>query len=277
MPGRSELRIIIIGGGLGGMAVALALIQRGFEVEVYEQAAVFREVGAGLTLLPSAMRALHSLDVWEGVRQASSGSSAVALLHYQTGEMIAGVYNPDWGTHPADPGTGGHSYRPDVHRVLTDALRERAPQALHPGYRLVGIDQDAQGVTARFANGEEARACLLLGSDGIRSSVRALGFRPDARVFAGQVCFRFMLPVSGFERYLSAGRAAGYMGPGRSFLRYGVRNGTLLNCVALVQTDSWQREGWTTPASRKEVRRCRDDRQIVPQAGFRALLAPAFR
>jgi salicylate hydroxylase len=253
MPKYSGRRILIIGGGLGGTAVALALVQRGFEVGVYEQAPVFREVGAGLTLLPSAMRALDSLGVWEDVRQASSGSSAVALLHYETGEMIAGIYNPDWRAHPADRETGGHSYRPDVHRILTDALRERAPQALHPGYRLVGLQQDAEGVTARFANGEQAAADLLLGCDGIRSSVRSIAFCPDAPVFAGQVCFRFMIPVAGVERHLSAGRAAGYMGPGRSFLRYGVRNGTLLNCVALVQTDSWQREGWTTAAAREEV------------------------
>jgi salicylate hydroxylase len=253
MPSQAERRIVIIGGGLGGTAVALALAQRGFEVAVYEQAPVFREVGAGLTLLPSAMRALHSLGVWEAVRQASSGSSAVALLHYETGEMIAGIYNPDWQAHPADPHSGGHSYRPDVHRILVDALRTRAPQALHPGHRLVAINQDSAGVTARFANGEEVRGDLLLGSDGIRSTVRALRFQADAPVFAGQVCYRFMIPAGGVERYLSAGRAAGYMGPGRSFLRYGVREGHLLNCVALVQTDSWQREGWTTPASREEV------------------------
>ena len=245
--------VLIAGGGLGGLTAAIALLQRGFKVSVYEQAPELRELGAGLTLAATAMRVFESLGLWPRIREIATHGASVAFVHYQTGELLHGDFDLAWSRKPESPEQGAHAHRADVHALLVETVRALDPNALRLDKRLVGLEQDGGGVRARFADGEVAQGDLLIGADGVRSSVYRAAFRTDnPATFTGVMAIRCLMPRdAAVLPYLSAGRAVNYVGPGRNFHRYGVRDGAVLNCVALAVTDAWREEGWTNPCSRE--------------------------
>jgi salicylate hydroxylase len=250
----AEPKVLIVGAGLGGLAAAVALTRRGVRVEVYEQATALGEVGAGLTVSRGAQRVLAELGVLEDVRAQASLTQAMAFLHFRTGALLDGGYDRSDGT--ADDGRAGgvHIHRADLHRILTDTLARQAPGALRLGRRLVGLDDDGDRVTARFADGSAARGDIVVGADGLHSTVRGLLWGQAQPRFTGQVAFRCLIPGAVARPYLAAaGRAAVYFGPGRVFNRYTLRRGAIVNCVAIARTDRWREEGYTAPAAPEEL------------------------
>jgi salicylate hydroxylase len=250
---QTRQRVMIVGGGLGGATLALALLQRGFTVKVYEQAPALTEQGAGLTLPPSSMRVFNALGVWEAVRDITVKQDGGSYVHYKTGEILSYKPDYDWVKKPQKPDESGHSHRGAVHMVLVRAIRELAPDTFAPGHRLKGLTQTDTGVVAEFENGVSADGDIVVGCDGLHSVTHKILFGERKPRFTGVVAMRTMIPVT--ERvkpYLSGGRFLNYVGPTASFLRYGVMGGTLLNCVALVKTDRWQTEGWENKSSRAE-------------------------
>jgi salicylate hydroxylase len=105
----------------------------------------------------------------------------------------------------------------------------------------------------RFADGSSADSDLLIAADGIRSVIRHTLWGGGAPRFTGQVAWRCMIPIELAKPFMSAGRAAVYMGPDRIFNRYTLRGGALLNCVAIARSDAWRQEGWSTLADREEL------------------------
>ena len=165
--------ILIIGGGLGGLALAVGLAGRGFPVRVFEQARELREIGAGLTVSGGAMRALDWLGIGDIVRRRSERAANLPRLHYATGALIAGAYDvsalrDDGAPNPRDWKTR-HMHRADLHEALRERLFALDPDALALGHAFIGAEALADGVTARFANGETAQGRVLIGCDGSRS------------------------------------------------------------------------------------------------------------
>jgi salicylate hydroxylase len=232
-------KVLIVGAGLGGLTAAIALAQRGFPVAVYEQAKVLAEVGAGLTVSQSAQAALAAIGLMDEVSRIASRTPRMAFLHYSDGRLLAGAHDwTDGRGQPDSPPGGLHIHRADVHAMLVAKLAQIAPDALHLGHSLVGVEADA---TAIFASGARASADLLIGADG-------------APRFTGQTAYRFMLDRAQAGPHLdAAGRAAVYQGPGAVFNRYTLRGGELLNCVGIIQTESWTGDGWSTPATPQEM------------------------
>ena len=245
----SGATVLIIVGGLGGAAAALGLARRGFKVRVFEQSVALKEVGAGLTVGLGAIRSLHALGVGDAVRAASERAAKLALLHYQSGALMAGAM--DDGADFDDPAvwTTRHMLRADLHAILIDAVRALDPDAFALDHRFVAAEEDGDGVTATFANGAVARGDLLIGSDGLRSAVRAQLFGQKTPRFTGQVTWRCLLPMEIAAPFMSAGRSAIFIGPGRFFNRYSVRGKTLVNCVATAKTGIWSEEGWSVPST----------------------------
>jgi len=241
----------IIGAGLGGLTAALALMRDGHHVRVYEQAPVLGEVGAGITVSPGAGQGLASLGLEAELLAASAPIPDIAFAHYRTGELLAGRFERD---APLDRGfvTPRHIHRADLHAILLAAVRAMDPQAVVSAKRLVGAVPDPDGATAAFADGDAARADILIGADGARSSVRRLLFEDSSPQFAGQIAFRCLIPREIAAPCLSAGNAAVFLGPGRVFNRYLIRQGTLVNVIGLAQSDLWRNEGWNTPATPEE-------------------------
>jgi salicylate hydroxylase len=254
-------KVLIIGGGIGGLTAAIALIRRGFRVRVYEQAATLREVGAGLTLHRTAMRVFDDIGVWSQIREVATHGLNVAFVHYQTAELLHGAHDWTWSRKPESPEDGAHAHRAAVHTILVETVRSLDPDALTLSRRLTGVEQDASGVRALFEDGTTAEGDVLIGADGVRSSVYRSVFRIDnPATFTGVMAIRCMMPrTPELEPFLSGGRAVNYIGPRRSFIRYGIEDGRVLNCVALAQTDAWREEGWANACSPEEFLALYDD------------------
>jgi salicylate hydroxylase len=244
----SDTPILIVGGGLGGAALALGLARRGLPVRLFEQAETLGEIGAGLTVSGGAMRALHWLGVADAVRARSERAARLPLLHYRTGALIAGAYDESGGDDPPD-WTTRHMHRADLHDILVSALGALAPDALATGHRFARAQSGPDSVTAHFENGGSAEGSLLIGCDGLRSAVRAQMFGAEQPRFTGQVTWRCLIPIADAKPFMQAGRSAIFMGPARLFNRYTVRGGQVVNCVATARADVWRDEGWTTPST----------------------------
>lgn len=247
--------ILIAGAGLGGLTAAIALVQRGFAVDLFEQAPVLGEVGAGLTVSRSAQSVFAEIGILDRVRAIASLTSRIAFLHYRTGRMLTGAVDDSDGRWHADKPEGGiHIHRADMHALLAARFAELAPGRLHLGRRITGLTDASGPVRIAFADGGEMRGDLLIGADGVRSVVREHLWGEGAPRFTGQLAYRFMVPGDIAAPFLSeAGRAAVFLGPGRVFNRYTLRGGAIVNCVGITRSDAWTGEGWSTPADRGEM------------------------
>ncbi len=250
----SRARILIIGAGLGGLVAALALIDRGFDVELYEQAPELGEVGAGLTLSTGAQQVLRALGLMDRIAPFACPAARFPFLHYKTarlliGELDRGDGKPDDGIALVDR----QIHRADLHHVLASAFLERAPGRLHVNHRLVGIEENQQGVRAVFADGSIAYGDGLVAADGVRSSARGLLWGADAPRFTGQVAYRFLVDRTTAAPFMKLGRGAVFIGPQRTFNRYTLRAGDVVNCVGIAVSDTWVDDGWAVSAGRKSV------------------------
>lgn len=247
------MKILIIGAGLGGLVAGLALRQHGFDVEIHEAAPQLGEVGAGLTLSRGAQNVFRSLDIQDRVAALACRSSAFPFMHYRDGRLLAGAH--DYGDGGPDNGiadVGRQIHRADLHAVLVAAFAERGPPVVLD-HGLVGIDETPTSVTAKFSNGDVAGGDALIGADGVRSAVRAILWGSDSPRFTGQIAYRFLVPIDEARPFMSAGRGGVFLGPRRTFNRYTLRGGAIVNCVGIVATDEWVGEGWSTPAPREDI------------------------
>lgn len=183
-----NVKIAVVGGGIGGLGFALGLKQRGMDCDVYEAVPEVKELGVGITLLPHAMRELAALGVQDKL-EAVAIENLESVFFNRYGQFI---YKEPRGRHAgyALPELGIH--RGKLHRILYDeALARLGADRIHTGYRCVGVDQDENGATIRFADSatgvarEPVRADVVIACDGVRSAVRKQ-FYPDEKVaFAG--------------------------------------------------------------------------------------------
>ncbi len=215
----TERKALIVGAGIGGVTAAIALQQAGWTVRLLEQAPQLGEVGAGLTIGPSATRALESLGLGERLRAEADIPTRASVLHYQTLEPVV-----ERGDTAARVGEGGKTWfhqmhRADFHRMITDVVKAGDPDAVVLNSRLVGIEQDADSVTAFLADGRRETGDLLIGADGLRSATRGLLFEESPPNFTGQVAFRAMAPMAAVPGVLGDFESATLMGPNAIFTR----------------------------------------------------------
>lgn len=269
-------RIIIIGGGIGGLAAALALQRRGFRVVVYERAPEIREIGAGLIVTPNARRALNDLGVDKALAAASSCVPVMHTCDYATGAIVRAVQNEQIIRQHGVATLQVH--RADLHGLLMEAVRTNDPAALRPGHEFVELSQDQVGVSVTFANGASDHADVLIGADGNASAVRSFLFPGEATKFNGQVAFRALIPDELVPPSARQLQMAMHPGPRRYLLHYPLRGGCIMNLIGCGQSDSWAEEGWSIPATNDEFANAYSDfapdlvtliRNIPPGALFK--------
>ena len=243
-------RIIIIGGGIGGLAAGLALQQRDFKVVVYERSPEFREIGAGLIVTSNARRALRNLGVDDELEALSSSVLVRNTCNYATGEIIQEVSNAEIKRRFGFANLQVH--RGDLHNVLLDAMRNNDPHALVPAREFVSLEQDDTGVTVHFSDGSSDWADAVIGADGNASSVRSFLFPGEATRFNGQVAYRALIPNALVPEAIWNLQMAMHPAPKRYLLLYPLRHGRLLNLIGCGQASNWEEEGWAIPASNDE-------------------------
>lgn len=242
--------VLVAGGGIGGLTAALALLQRGFDVDVYEQAAELREVGAGLQISANGSRVLHELGVGAALRALACEAAGKEVRLWNTGQTwklfdLGAVSVERYGF----PYTT--VYRPDLLAVLADAVRREKPDAIHLNAKCTGFSQDKDGVALHFAGGE---ACgdVLVGADGVHSRVRQALFGADAPQFTGLMAWRGTIPMDRLPVRMRRLVGTNWIGPGAHVVHYPVHRGELMNFVGVVERDDWRVESWTARGTRAE-------------------------
>ena len=245
-------RIAVIGAGIGGLATALALLRRGLDVEVYEQAPQLGEVGAGIQISSNGTRVLYALGLEEALRRVQVLPSRRQIRHWSTGETwdwfeLGAVSAKRYGT----PHIMLH--RADLHALLVEAVGRLKPDAVHLARRCIGLTQSDRQVEIRFETGEVASAAYVIGADGIHSRVRECLFGPDRPQFTGVVAWRAVVPMQTLPSRLAQMVGSNWLGPRGHVLHYPVRRGELMNYISLVERDDWQIESWTVAGTRSEL------------------------
>jgi salicylate hydroxylase len=238
------MKIAIVGGGIGGLATALAMTQAGFKVTVHERSAQLLDLGAGITLAPNATRVLYHLGLGPTLEQTAVTPPKTEYRHYRTGAVIMRMITKDYRELYGSPYLRLHRW--DLQHAMITRLGEIAPGALRLGSSVERLESRGDNVTLTFADGHVETADVVVAADGIRSAIRETLFNPAPPEFTGFVAWRGLVDTAQLPQHLHESAVA--FGQGRHINRYLVRRGELLNFVAVAHRDQWEAEGWTIPA-----------------------------
>jgi 2-polyprenyl-6-methoxyphenol hydroxylase-like FAD-dependent oxidoreductase len=259
------LPVIVAGGGIGGLAAALALVRQGFSVKVLEQAPEIGEIGAGIQLGPNAFHAFDALGVGDKARSRSVFTDEM-VMHDALDETLVGRIP----TGEAFRQRFGNPYavihRVDVHRSLLEGAQETGKVAFLTSTRIERVAQDADGVTVHDQHGAAHRGVALIGADGVKSVVRAQYVNDPPRV-TGHVVYRSVIDKKDFPQDLQWNAASIWVGPNCHLVHYPLRGGEQYNVV--VTFHSRDKEEWgVTEGSAQEVQSyfqgiCAKARQLI--------------
>lgn len=240
-------RVIITGGGIGGLGAALMLARRGVPVTVLERAAEFQEVGAGLQLAPNITRMLDEVGVLESLLPHAVRPRCVVFANAATGEELTHLDLEDAATRYGGPYVVLH--RSDLLDALLRAARAEPLVTLHTDHHVTHLADHGDGVTVTCADGQEITGRVLVGADGLRSVVRK-HVVDDEPVCSGYVAYRGVVPIETVDRLSDTDDVVVWMGPGCHFVQYPVRGGKLYNQVAVFRSQEYLdgKEDWGTPA-----------------------------
>lgn len=248
-------RVAIVGGGLGGLTLALALNSRGVPADVYEQASEFREVGAAVALSANGTRVLRDLGVGDRLAACSAVPTELIYRHWVDARRVrsfvaGGTYEKRYGA----PYYGVH--RADLQRILVDAC---VPDRVHREHRVVDITETGDGVVLTFANGDRVAADVVVGADGVHSTVRSFTFGDDNPKYSGTSGFRGLIPTERLPNLPDPGAIQFWMGPGGHLLHYPIGEGELINFLAVRhEPAAWPDSDWVRPAPLEEIARAFD-------------------
>jgi salicylate hydroxylase len=244
-------RIAIIGGGIGGLTAALALLRRGIDVEVYEQAPELKELGAGVQISSNGTRVLYALGLGETIERVGVVVAGKEIRLWSTGQTWKLF---DLGAVSVE--RYGYPYmmfhRGDLHAALLEAIRRERPDAIHLNRKCIGVRDVPGGVEMQFEDGNTGQAPIVVGADGVQSRVRLSVFGADKPEFTGIVCWRVLVPRDRVPPGIRMQVGTNWVGPGGHVVHYPVRGGQLLNLVGLMERDDWRVESWTVQGSKDE-------------------------
>lgn len=247
-------RVIIAGGGIGGLALGLALVQRGIAVSVHEQVAQPGEVGAGLQISANGARCLFSLGLEQAVRAIATVPDGKEVRLWNTGQRWK-LFDLGLESERAFGFPYLMVHRGDLHAALLEALRRADPSAIRTGSRFTAFSQDSDGVHVQFEDGTTQRGDALVGADGVHSRVRAALFGDDRPQFTGCMAWRGVVPAASLPPGFVRPVGVNWIGPGAHVVTYPLRQGQLVNFVGIVERDDWREESWTQAGTSEECAR----------------------
>jgi salicylate hydroxylase len=243
---QSGLDVAIVGGGIGGLFTANALLAQGLRVAVYEQAPEIGEVGAGVFLTPNSVRHLQRIGLGPAVEKWGARVGADSRYFRHDGAPIAPVQVTDSSGWNATFGM----HRADLVEMLAGAL---PAGTVHTGHRCSGFEQNENMARLTFANGASIEADIVIAADGIHSELRPYVFASSQPVFSGSVAYRGLVSRDRVPNW-PADRWQMWLGKGRHFLAFPVRAGKLINYVGFVPSDEEMKESWSAPGDPEVLR-----------------------
>src|SRR5262245_19448551 len=244
-------RALIAGAGLAGLTAALALLEHGCDVELYDQARELGEVGAGIQLGPNGSRILIALGLGRAMQEVVAepaakevrlwNSDAVWTLFDLGRDALERFGAPYWMVH-----------RGDLHRVLWQAVERARPGAVHLASRAVACAERGGKAVLALEGGRRIEGDVVIGADGVHSSMRSHLFGAALPHFTGLMAWRGIVPIDRLPTELRRPVGTNWHGPGGHVVTYPLRRGRLLNFVGVVERDDWRSEGWSEQGSKGE-------------------------
>lgn len=260
-----QLPVIVAGGGIGGLAAALALVRQGFSVKVLEQAPEIGEIGAGIQLGPNAFHAFDALGIGEKARSRAVYTDEMVMHDAVDGSLVGRIPTGEaFRTRFGNPYAVIH--RVDVHKSLLEGAQETGKIAFLTSTRVQRIEQDANSVTVYDQHGTAHQGIALIGADGVKSVVREQFVGDVARV-TGHVVYRAVIDKKDFPADLQWNAAAIWVGPNCHLVHYPLRGGEQYNVVVTFHSRN-QEEWGVTEGSLEEVQSyfqgiCPQARQLI--------------
>lgn len=248
----SVQKVLIAGGGIGGLTAAAYLLQEGFDVEVYEQAKQLGEVGAGIQVSANASRVYQHIGILDDLIQAGYLPDQYRFRTFDEGAVLQSI---PLGTQYIDkhqvPYISVH--RADLHSLLVKRVQSLKPDAVTLNAEVTAYSQDERGVSLEFKNGNSARGDLLIGADGIKSVIRKLTLGDTPVNYTGDSSWRVIVPMKSLPPEYQANSVDIWVGPGKHAVTYPLRGGELMNLVACVEQQDHDEESWVTKRPWQEL------------------------
>lgn len=258
----------ICGGGIGGLAAAIALHKLGQRVVVFEQAAQFTRVGADINLTPNAVRALDGLGIGEALRATAARPAFRISRDGYTGEetsrlAMSGAAEEKYGAPQLT------MHRADLLTALEQAV---PPECIQLGKKATRISQDGSKVQLEFADGTTASVDVLIGADGIHSVVRTAMLGPEQPQFTGVVAYRAVVPVERLEGCVDLDCFTKWWGnqPEVQVVSFPLNQGKDIFIFATTPQPEWTLESWTAPGEVAELQHIYADFHVDARARLNA-------
>jgi len=237
-----ERQVLIVGGGIGGLAAALALARQGIASQVIEQAPEFKEIGAGIQLGPNVFRMFDVLSLTEPVSALAVFPSNLIMMDSISGEEVTRIplghaFRKKF-THPY-----ALIHRADLHKVLLEACRQSGLIRLDASEKVVKVDETADGIVAHTESGKAYRGAALIGADGLWSTIRQMVVGDGKPNVAGHITYRAVLPTSEMPEKFRWRDMVLWAGEKVHLVHYPLRTGELFNLVAVFHSNRYE-EGW---------------------------------
>jgi 2-polyprenyl-6-methoxyphenol hydroxylase-like FAD-dependent oxidoreductase len=248
-----NLPVLVVGGGIGGLAAALALARKGFAVRVFEQGSEFKEIGAGIQLGPNVYRMFEVLGLTDAIEHYSVHPDNMIMMDGLTGEEV--IRLPVGG--PAfRKRFGGYLYgvihRADLHEVFLEACKGEKNVELNVLRKALRCEEAGERVLLHLDDGECVAGCALIGADGLWSRIRNQLLGDAKPRVSGHIAYRAVLPRAEVPGDLWQNNVVLWAGPKTHLVHYPLRRGELYNLVAVFHSDKYE-EGWNVYGDPEEL------------------------
>jgi 3-hydroxybenzoate 6-monooxygenase len=233
--------VLVIGGGIGGLSAALALSRKGIPVQVIEQAAEFKEIGAGIQLGPNVFRMFEVLGLTDAIFRWAAFPEALEMRDSITGETVVEMRIDNLYQKYHAP--YGVIHRADLLDRIHEACRGSDRIELIPSRKVVAIEDNGSAVTVHTATGETYRGAALIGCDGLWSTVRQHIVGDGKPVVSGHIAYRAVLPTKDWPQEYRLPKMIIWCGDKTHLVHYPLRRGELFNLVVVFHSDRYE-EGW---------------------------------
>jgi salicylate hydroxylase len=245
------MRICIVGGGLGGLTAALALLQQGFKVTVYEQAKELKELGAGVQLGPNAVGVLYRLGLESQMKEIATDTQGKRVRLWNTGQSW-----PLFDLGRLSVAMYGFPYltvhRADLQRVLAQKIQMLDPNCIVLNAKVLGIEQIQEIVRIKIDGHGDIECDLLIGADGVHSVIRKALFGHDEARQSGIMAWRGVIDCQKLPPHMHEMVATNWVGPGAHVVQYPLRRGELMNFVGAIEGNRWEIESWSEQGTTEE-------------------------
>jgi len=252
MGARSARPVLIAGGGIGGLAAALGLAQKGIRSILLEKASALGEIGAGIQLGPNVFWMFEALGLIEPISALAVFPNNLIMMDSVTGQEVTRIPLGD-----AFRKKFHHPYalihRADLHKVLLEACQKSDLIRLDASQKVVKVDEAADGITVRTESGKEYRGAALIGADGLWSTIRQMVVGDGQPKPAGHITYRAVLPTSEMPEQYRWRDMVLWAGEKVHLVHYPLRTGELFNLVAVFHSDRYE-EGWDSYGDPAELR-----------------------